>query len=85
MAMTIDEIAAVVNTAFPDAQSFGAALEMLDARMRVESAQGVQRLAQAQAAQATQQANAAIQAAQAQAAQAQADFDALVAQMVAQG
>ena len=67
MAMTLDEIAAVVNAAFPaGAQQFGAALALLDARMGVEMAQGVQRLAQAQADSATMQAQQAIQAAQAQ-------------------
>jgi len=82
MAMTLDEIAAVVNSAFPGgAQQFGAALALLDARMGVEMAQGVQRIAQAQAERPNQQAQAAIQAAQADALAAQARFDALVASM----
>jgi hypothetical protein len=82
MAMTLDEIAAVVNAAFPaGAQQFGAALALLDARMGVEMAQGVQRLAQAQADSATMQAQQAIQTAQADALAAQARFDALVASM----
>jgi hypothetical protein len=80
--MTIDQIAAVVNTAFPDgAQQFGAALAMLDARMRLEAAQSMQRQAQAQADAANSQAQHAIQQAQAAALQAQADFDALVASL----
>lgn len=82
MAMTLDEIAAVVNAAFPaGAQQFGAALALLDARMGVEMAQGVQRLAQAQADSATMQAQQAIQTAQAQRLAAEARFDALVASM----
>lgn len=82
MAMTIDEVLATINAAFPQgAQQLGAALQMLDARMGVEMAQGVQRLAQAQADSATQQAQTAIQTAQAQALAAQARFDALVASM----
>lgn len=82
MAMTIDEIVQVINIAFPDgAQQLGAALALLDARMGVEMAQGVQRLAQAQAEQANQQAQAAIQAAQADMLAAQARFDALVASL----
>lgn len=82
MAMTLDEIAAVVNAAFPGgAQQFGAALALLDARMGVEMAQGVIRLAQGQAEQANQQAQTAIQAAQADMLAAQARFDALVASL----
>jgi hypothetical protein len=80
--MTIDEIAAVVNTAFPGgAQQFGAALAMLDARMRLESAQAMQRIAQIQANSANAQAQQVIQQAQAAALQAQDDFDALVASL----
>lgn len=82
MAMTIDEVLVTINTAFPaGAQQLGAALALLDARMGVEMAQGVQRLAQAQADSATMQAQQAIQQAQAQALAAQARFDALVASM----
>lgn len=80
--MTIDEVLATINAAFPQgAQQLGAALALLDARMGVEMAQGVQRLAQAQADSATMQAQQAIQTAQAQALAAQARFDALVASM----
>jgi len=82
MAMTIDEVLATINAAFPaGAQQLGAALALLDARMGVEMAQGVQRLAQAQADSATMQAQQAIQTAQAQRLAAEARFDALVASM----
>lgn len=80
--MTIDEIVQVINVAFPQGVSqLGAALALLDARMGVEMAQGVQRLAQAQADSATMQAQQAIQTAQAQRLAAEARFDALVASM----
>lgn len=84
MAMTLDEIAAVVNAAFPTAEAFANALAMLDAQMRLNVANSQQRLAQAGAAAAQQQAQTVIQQAQATALAAQQEFDAIVAQL-AQG
>ena len=82
MAMTIDEMTAVVNTAFPGgAVQFGGALALLNARMGVETAQGVMRLARAQAEAANQAAQTAIQQAETDALAAQARFDALVASL----
>ena len=77
--MTIDDIVAVINQQFATPQALAVALQMLDARMGVEIANGAQRIAQAQAETANAQAQAAIQAAQANAIAAQARFDAIVA------
>lgn len=71
----------VARQQFLTAPEFARALALLDARIGVEMAQGVQRLAQAQADSATMQAQQAIQAAQAQRLAAEARFDALVASM----
>jgi hypothetical protein len=79
--MTIDEIAAVINAQFASAEELAVALRLLDARMDIEIANGVQRIAQAQAETATAQAQAAIQVAQANALAAQAAFDQIVAQL----
>lgn len=78
--MSIDELVAIVNQAFPGgAAEFGAALQMLNAQMALNIASSRQRLAQSAANTANQQAQAAIQAAQADALAAQAEFDAIVA------
>ena len=82
MAMTLDEIAAVVNSAFPGgAEEFGAALALLNAQIDLHIAGSRQRLATAQASTANQQAQAVIQQAQAAEADARVQFDALVASM----
>lgn len=77
--MTIDEIAAVINQQFASPQELAIALRLLDARMGIELANGVQRIAHAQAEVAQATAQQAIQQAQAQAAAAQARFDLIVA------
>ena len=80
--MTIDEMMAVVDQAFPGgATEFAAALALLNAQIDLHIAGSRQRLATAQASTANQQAQAVIQQAQAAAAAAQARFDALVASM----
>lgn len=82
MAMTLDEIAAVVNSAFPGgAEEFGAALALLNAQIDLHIAGSRQRLAAARASAANQQAQTVIQQAQAAEADARAQFDALVASM----
>lgn len=82
--MNIDEIVAVINQQFASPQALAVALQLLDARMGIELANGVQRIAQAQAEVAQSTAQAAIQQAQAQATEAQARFDAIVAQLSSQ-
>lgn len=77
--MTIEEIVAVINQQFASPQALAVALQLLDARMGIELANGVQRIAQAQAAAGQAQAQEAIQRAQAQAAAAQTRFDLIVA------
>lgn len=77
--MTIDEIVAVINAQFASAEELAVALRLLDARMDIELANGMQRIAQAQAQTAQAQAQQAIQQAQSQAAVAQARFDEIVA------
>lgn len=82
MAMTLDQIAAVVDQAFPGgAEEFGAALALLNAQIDLHIAGSRQRLAAAQASAANQQAQTVIQQAQAAEADARAQFDALVASM----
>ena len=80
--MTIDEMMAVVDQAFPGgAEEFGAALALLNAQIGLHIAGSRQRLAAAQASAANQQAQTVIQQAQAAEADARAQFDALVASM----
>lgn len=79
--MTIDEIVAVFNQQFATSQELAVALQLLDARMDIELANGAQRIAQAAAETAQGQAQAAIQQAQATAQSAQARFDAIVVQL----
>ena len=80
--MTIDEIVAVINQQFASAQELAIALRLLDARMDIEIANGVQRIAQAQAETANAQAQAAIQRAQANRLAAETAFDLIVAGLV---
>lgn len=77
--MTMEEIVAVINQQFASPQALAVALQLLDARMGIELANGAQRIAQAQAEVAQATAQQAIQQAQAQAAAAQARFDLIVA------
>lgn len=77
--MTMEEIVAVINQQFASPQALAVALQLLDARMGIELANGVQRIAQAQAEVAQATAQQAIQQAQAQAAAAQTRFDLIVA------
>lgn len=80
--MTIDEMMAVVDQAFPDgATEFAAALALLKAQIDLHIAGSRQRLAAAQASAANQAAQTVIQQAQAAEADARAQFDALVASM----
>lgn len=79
MAMTIDEVLAVLNSHFASAQELSVALTLLDARTDLEIANARQRLAQAAAASATAAAETIRQQAQADAAAAQDRFDATVA------
>ena len=77
--MTIDEIAAVINQQFANPHDLAVALRLLDARMAIEIANGVQRIAQAQAETANAQAQASIQQAQANRLAAEQAFDQIVA------
>ena len=79
--ITIDQIAAIFNAQFETAEALAVALRLLDARMDIEIANGVQRIAQAQAESATTQAQTAIQIAQANALAAQQAFDVIVTQL----
>ena len=80
--MTIDEMMAVVDQAFPGgATEFAAALALLNAQIGLHIAGSRQRLAASQASAANQQAQTVIQQAQAAEADARAQFDALVASM----
>lgn len=80
--MTIDEIVAVINAQFTSPQELAVALRLLDARMDIEIANGVQRIAQAQADAGTAQAQAAIQQAQANRLAAEQAFDLIVGSLV---
>ena len=80
--MTLDELLAAFNNRFDSADDLAVALQLLDARMDIELANGAARLAQAQATAANQQAQATIQQMQAQAHDAEERFDQIVATLV---
>lgn len=86
MAMTLDEVLAVLNQQFPNgAQELGISLALLKPRTEMEIANATARLAAIQAQQAVAGAELVRQQAQAEAAAAEARFDAVVAQLAAGG
>jgi hypothetical protein len=83
--MTAEEVGQVFSNNFQSASELDQYIKLMWAFLKIKGAEANQRLAEGQANSAREQANAIIQAATSAANTAQSEFDALAAQLAAEG